>query len=83
MENVVAARRLRKSVLNSVGEVDLKLYDLNKMKNTYNEKTHKVSSLKKEEKLVLNFRTKIILKIFVCSLILFTVLISKMFFWKI
>jgi hypothetical protein len=41
MENVVAARRLRKSVLNSVGEVDLNLYNLNNTKTSYNEKINK------------------------------------------
>lgn len=80
MENVVAARRLRKSVLNSVGEVDLNLYNINKARTTNTEKTHRNLSVKKDESLVLNFKTKFILKIFICSLILFTIILSKMFF---
>lgn len=79
MENVVAARRLRKSVLNNVGEVDLDLYNLNKTKPMYNSKVYKNSNIKKDENLVINFKTKFILKIFVCSLILFSIIISKMF----
>jgi len=76
MENVVAARRLRKSVLNSVGEVDLDLYDVSKVK-THKEK---YSQVKKEEVILENFKTKVIIKLFCCSLILFSVIITKMFF---
>lgn len=76
MENVVAARRLRKSVLNSVGEVDLDLYNVNKIKT--NKEKH--SQVKKEEVILENFKTKIIIKLFCCSLILFSVIITKMFF---
>lgn len=76
MENVVAARRLRKSVLNSVGEVDLDLYDVNRVK-THKEK---YSQVKKEEVILENFKTKVIFKLFCCSLVLFSVIITKMFF---
>ena len=83
MENVISARRLRKSVLNSVGEVDLELYNLNRTNsyktNLYRNKTFK-SSIKKEDIKLVNFKTKLIVKLFLCSVILFSIILSKMFF---
>lgn len=81
MENVVAARRLRKSVLNSVGEVDLDLYNLNKSKS-YSEKLSRISQEKekKEYKILDSFKTKVIIKLFLCSLILFSTIVIKMFY---
>ena len=78
MENVVSARRLRKSVLNSVGEVDLELYNTNRT-NIYKDKILK-SSKKKEYIKISNLKTKIIIKLFFCSVIMFSVIFSKMFF---
>ncbi len=79
MENVISARRLRKSVLNSVGEVDLDLYNLNR-KNSYKARTIKEISEKHENNILIKFKTRIILKFFLCSVILFSIIISKMFF---
>ncbi|MDD2376613.1 MAG: M23 family metallopeptidase [Clostridia bacterium] len=83
MENVISARRLRKSVLNSVGEVDLELYNLNRTNpyrtNSYKNKTFKSLTSKEDIKLV-NFKTKLIVKLFICSVILFSIILSKMFF---
>ena len=78
MENVVSARRLRKSVLNNVGEVDLELYNLNRT-NLYKNKIFK-SSKKREYIKITNLKTKLILKTFLCSVIMFLVIFSKMFF---
>lgn len=80
MENVISARRLRKSVLNSVGDVDLNLesYKVNRTR-VYKEKSYSKSNSKNENSIVFNFKTKMILKIFFCSVILFSVLISKIF----
>ena len=47
MENVISSRRLRKSVLNSLGEVDLDLYHLNRT-SSYRDTQFKESSKKKE-----------------------------------
>jgi murein DD-endopeptidase MepM/ murein hydrolase activator NlpD len=79
MENVISARRLRKSVLNSVGEVDLDLYDLNR-KKPYTTRNFKEAKIKNENNILMKFKTKIILKLFLCSIILFLVISSKMFF---
>lgn len=81
MENVISARRLRKSVLNSVGEVDLNLYNLNKP-SSHKDKVLKYTNTntKKEDIKISNFKTKILVKLFICSVILFTILLSKMFF---
>jgi murein DD-endopeptidase MepM/ murein hydrolase activator NlpD len=79
MENVISARRLRKSVLNSVGDVDLELYNLNKPRS-YKEKSIKYSNVKNEDNILLKFKTKLIIKLFFCSVILFSVIVSKMFF---
>jgi murein DD-endopeptidase MepM/ murein hydrolase activator NlpD len=79
MENVISARRLRKSVLNSLGEVDLELYNLN-TPNKYRDRTFRETSKKKEEINTINFKTKLIIKLFLCSVILFTIISAKMFF---
>jgi len=80
MENVISARRLRKSVLNSVGEVDLELYNLNRT-NSYKTNLYKNKTLtRKEDIKLVNFKTKLIVKLFLCSVILFSIILSKMFF---
>jgi len=79
MENVISARRLRKSVLNSLGEVDLELYNLN-TRNKYRDRTFKETSKKKENIRLINFKTKLIVKLFICSVILFSIISAKMFF---
>lgn len=79
MENVVSARRLRKSVLNSVGNVDLELYKVNKPR-MYKDRTYNTTNTKNENTIVMKFKTKLIIKLFFCSIILFSVIVSKMFF---
>ncbi|MEG1705167.1 MAG: M23 family metallopeptidase [Clostridia bacterium] len=72
MENVVAARRLRKSMLS--GTKNIELYDLNK---GYNK-----SFVEKEElkKINIGIKNKIIIKFCICSLLLFVIITCKMFF---
>jgi|GEM_PF-1340050 len=79
MENVISSRRLRKSVLNSLGEVDLDLYHLNRT-SSYRDTQFKESSKKKENIKLISFKTKLIVKLFLCSVILFSLITAKVFF---
>lgn len=76
MENVVSARRLRKSVLNNIGDIDLNLYDIKEIKTHREKITHE----SKENDILIKMKTKFLIKLFLCSLILFTIVLSKMFF---
>ncbi len=80
MENVISARRLRKSVLNSVGDVDLNIdsYKVNK-ERIYKERGYSKPNSKNENNIVINFKTRFIIKLFFCSVILFSVLVTKIF----
>lgn len=81
MENVISARRLRKSMLNSIGsvDVDLESYKINKPR-IYKDRTFSDSVNKNENTILMQFKTKLIIKLFFCSVILFSIIILKMFF---
>lgn len=76
MENVISARRLRKSMLKNTQNVDIEMYDLDK---GY-QKSDVKNIEKKEEKISVKFKNKIIFKFCICSLILFSIITGKMFF---
>ena len=96
MENIVSARRLRKSVLK---DIDAKSIEINKEigvdlekylnKNNYsnegniNSYNYDFNTIDKEEnvkKFKLNFRTTFLIKVFMSIFIVFICLICKMFF---
>lgn len=96
MENIVSARRLRKSVLKDIDTKNIEInkeigVDLEKYlnKNNYsnegniNSYNYDFSTIDKEEnvkKFKLNFRTTFLIKVFMSIFIVFICLICKMFF---
>ncbi len=73
-----ASRRLRKSVLNSYGEIDLNSYKIESKNGTRINK--KILDYKQNESI--SFKTKFLIKSFVSTIILFTVIICKIFFYE-
>ena len=74
---MVAARRLRKSVLNDFGEVDMNLYNIKRSNLDIN--YNKEINLNNNKS---SFKNNILFKCFISSLILFSCLIVKLFFFN-
>ena len=80
MENVVSARRLRKSMLKNLDYNSINTYDKIGMISRSNSirRGYKTETLSLPNKIKFNFKTKLIFKIFVATLIIFVTLICKL-----
>lgn len=78
MENVISARRLRKSMLNTLGNVNLESYKIERPR-IHKERIYDNINTKNNDKLIIKFKTKLIIKLFLSSAILFSLIFSKMF----
>lgn len=87
MDNVVAARRLRKSALRELGDIDLDIFDSKASRNINkifekNKDTDSYYENSEEDgkKLKISFKVKLLIKVFICSAIIFSCLLGKLVF---
>ena len=78
MDNVVAARRLRKSMLKDIENIDLNNFSEYKKRNCFKEEIKNEEKEKNNNKF--NIKTKLLIKIFLSVLIIFISLVVKLCF---
>lgn len=86
MENVVSARRLRKSVLKDISDftIDKDIFldkPLKKIDN-YNSFEKDIEFGEHSKNIFSNFKLKLLIKVFMCVIILFSCLLSKLVFYN-
>ena len=79
MDNVVAARRLRKSMLKDLENIDLESLNINNKSNIYKGDINKEEKINKSD---MKFKNKLLINIFLSVSIIFISLIIKLCFYN-
>lgn len=79
MDNVVAARRLRKSMLKDLENIDLESLNINNKSNIYKGDINKEENINKRD---MKFKNKLLINIFLSVSIIFISLIIKLCFYN-
>ena len=77
MDNIVAARRLRKSMLKDVSNIELDTFNYYSKRDIYNEEIMGEENKNKKNK-ILSFKNKLLIKIFLSVTIVFVSLVIKL-----